>query len=262
MQHTSTYNEIPPEALALFPSLHTDTRYKATTEKYRVIPTMPIIEEMRKNNFGVYSIVEAHTKLADRKPYVRHLLRFRARDWQAREVGDVVPEIVMLNSHDGSSGWNLYGGLFRLICTNGLVVGSNFDAYRVPHIGNNVAHKVLDAVSKLQSNFGAVLNRVEAMRARRLSADETLQFAQRAAAIRYPNEPNASIGWITAPRRLEDDGASLWQVFNVAQEGLIRGGHTRINSHGRSGRVRGLTALNKQVSVNRQLFDLAESYLA
>lgn len=262
MRHTSVYTELTKEQLGYFPSLSTETRYNAVTEKYRVIPTMPIIEAMQKNGFGVYSINEASTRDQNRKAYVRHLLRFRHRDWAAKEIGDVVPEIVLTNSHDGSSGWNPYDGLFRLVCLNGLIVGSSFDAYRVPHIGNHVADKVLDAVSKLQNNFGAVLGRVEDMRARHLNSDELLAFDMRAAAIRYPDQPNASIGWVSSQRRLEDTGNSLWAVFNVAQENIIRGGRNRITERGRSSRVRPLNAINKQVSTNRQLFDLAESFLA
>ncbi|EEF6566847.1 DUF945 domain-containing protein, partial [Salmonella enterica] len=33
-------------------------------------------------------------------------------------------EIILLNSHDGSSSYQMVPGLFRFICTNGLVCGS------------------------------------------------------------------------------------------------------------------------------------------
>ena len=35
---------------------------------------------------------------------------------------DSVPEVVFLNSHDGTSAYQLRMGIFRVVCTNGLIV--------------------------------------------------------------------------------------------------------------------------------------------
>src|SRR5699024_11228611 len=38
--------------------------------------------------------------------------------------GQEVPEIILLNSHDGSSSYQMIPGIFRFVCTNGLVCRS------------------------------------------------------------------------------------------------------------------------------------------
>jgi hypothetical protein len=48
-------------------------------------------------------------------------------------TGQQVPEIILLNSHDGSSSYQMLPGYFRAICTNGLVCGQSFGEVRVPH---------------------------------------------------------------------------------------------------------------------------------
>ncbi|MBV8275090.1 MAG: DUF932 domain-containing protein, partial [Verrucomicrobia bacterium] len=38
------------------------------------------------------------------------------------EKNQVRPEVVLVNSHDKSSAYQLHCGLFRLVCTNGMVI--------------------------------------------------------------------------------------------------------------------------------------------
>jgi hypothetical protein len=57
----------------------------------------------------------------DHSGFQRHMVRFQRRDVVA-EVGDYAPEVILLNSHDRSSGYQLHAGLFRFVCRNGMMV--------------------------------------------------------------------------------------------------------------------------------------------
>jgi hypothetical protein len=41
-------------------------------------------------------------------------------------TGKEVPEIILLNSHDGSSSYQMIPGMFRFVCTNGMICGQTF----------------------------------------------------------------------------------------------------------------------------------------
>ena len=49
-------------------------------------------------------------------PIVKHMLRLR-RDGEIN--GQHVPEIILLNSHDGTSSYQMLPGYFRFVCQNG-----------------------------------------------------------------------------------------------------------------------------------------------
>jgi hypothetical protein len=47
--------------------------------------------------------------------FQRRRVRFQHRDLAA-EVGDFAPEVILLNSQDCSSGYQIHAGLFRWVC--------------------------------------------------------------------------------------------------------------------------------------------------
>ncbi|CAD5570866.1 YubP [Escherichia coli] len=70
-----------------------------------------------------------------RSEYSKHMLRLH-REGHINEIE--VPEIVLLNSHDDSSSYQMIPGIFRFICTNVLVCGNHFGEIRVPYKGDIV----------------------------------------------------------------------------------------------------------------------------
>lgn len=58
------------------------------------------------------------------------MLRLRRHD---QIMGSQVPEIILLNSHDGSSSYQMLLGLFRQVCANGLIYVDVLGEVRVLH---------------------------------------------------------------------------------------------------------------------------------
>jgi hypothetical protein len=59
---------------------------------------------------------------ASRSTWCGLLVLSISRSWEKNQVR---PEVVLVNSHDKSSAYQLHCGLFRLVCTNGLVVSDD-----------------------------------------------------------------------------------------------------------------------------------------
>lgn len=58
------------------------------------------------------------------------MLRLRRHD---QITGSQVPEIILLNSHDGSSSYQMLPGLFRQVCANVLIYFDVLGEVRVLH---------------------------------------------------------------------------------------------------------------------------------
>jgi hypothetical protein len=179
------------------------------------------------------------------------------------QLRDAVPEVVFLNSHDGTSAYQLRVGLFRVVCTNGLIVSLGaFPSFRVAHRGD-IVDEVVTSALEISERFGVLAGQVERMEQKHLAKDEQLEFAERALTVRFlaPQESGIQAAQLLTCRRTDDLGNDLWSVLNKVQENLLRGGLSRISSSGRRMRTRNITSIGEDVRINSRLWDLAEETL-
>jgi hypothetical protein len=190
-------------------------------------------------------------------------VRLRPR-FETVQLRDSVAELVFLNSHDGTSAYHLRMGLFRVVCTNGLIVSRGaFPAYCVSH-RENIVDEVIAGALKVAERFESLAAQVERMEQRRLLKDEQLTLAERALALRFPEPAQSGMppSQLLICRRVEDAGDDLWRVYNRLQENLIRGGLSRRSATGRLTRTRAITSIRRDVELNGKLWDLATAMLA
>jgi Domain of unknown function (DUF932) len=155
-------------------------------------------------------------------------------------------------------------GLFRVVCTNGLIVSRGaFPAYCVSHRGD-VVEEVVTGALRLSEEFDLLAGQVERMELRHLQKDEQLQFAEAALAIRFPDPTTRGMpsSQLLNCRRVEDLGDDLWTVLNRVQEALLRGGLSRRSANGRLTRTRRISSIKEDVRLNGRLWDLATEVLA
>lgn len=232
------------------------------SEKYTFIPTERVLAGLMQAGFVPVDARQTRTRRAS-PMYARHVVRLRRR-FETVQLKDAIPEVVFLNSHDGTSAYQLRLGLFRVICTNGLIVSQGaFPTYYVPHRGN-VVDEVIAGALEASERFGALAEQVERMEARRLYKDEQIQFAQRALVLRYPDVAYVGLqpSQLLTCRRTDDLGDDLWSTLNKVQENLLQGGLSRRSTTGRLVQTRRITAIRQEVRINSGLWDLALGVLA
>ena len=93
-------------------------------------------------------------------------------------------EIILLNSHDGTSSYQMLAGMFRFVCQNGLVCGDTFADVRVPHKGNVTDH-VIEGAYEVLHGFERVQDSRDAMRVITLDDGEAEVFARSALTLKY-----------------------------------------------------------------------------
>jgi hypothetical protein len=130
------------------------------------------------------------------------------------------------------SSYRLNAGLFRLVCSNGLVAGHTYEEVRVRHQGDIIGN-VIEGTYQVIENTQTMLNSVQEMSKIPLTEQEKLYFAEAAHELRFED---SEMGQIITPdnflrvRRHEDAQAKdLFSVFNVIQENIIKGGLTIIS---------------------------------
>jgi len=86
------------------------------SEKYRFFETSHIVEALMQEGFAVVRAQQSRSRIEGKQDFTKHLLRFRHASMADSAVQSTVPEIVLVNSHDGSSSYTLSLGLYRVIC--------------------------------------------------------------------------------------------------------------------------------------------------
>ena len=170
-------------------------------------------------------------------------------------------EIVLLNSHDGTSSYQMLAGMFRFVCSNGLVCGDTVADVRVPHKGD-VAGSVIEGAFEVLSGFERVKESRDLMRAITLDEGEAEVFARSALALKYDPTDNKPApiteSQILMPRRFDDRRPDLWSVFNRTQENLTKGGLHGRSANGRRQQTRPVQGIDSDVRLNRALWMLAD----
>lgn len=243
------------------PSIFAEEKHSSRSEKYSFIPTFQLLTEMHKEGFFPMEVRQGGSRDEQKRGFTKHLLRFRQQG-TVPVVGDTFPEIVLINSHDGTSSYHLNAGWFRLVCSNGMVVSEQAGpSIKVPHRGN--VSDVIEASFKVVEGFSQQKESIEQMAALQLTGPEQEAFASAAAVLRFDEEHQVQPRQLLSLHRSADDGSDLWRTLNRVQENIIQGGirTESINSQGNvvRRRSRAVNGILENIKLNQALWTLAEN---
>lgn len=272
---------------AAAPSVFANNPFPGMSSRYAFVPTASVVEQMMGEGWAVRQASQSFTRLDDHRGFQKHMIRFARLDDIAkvnalttRNGHDTsktlaeFPEVVMVNSHDGSSTYQLYAGIFRLVCSNGLIVADQtFASLKVRHTGS--ANEIIGASYQILESADEIMASVNAMKQIELTPAERTQFALGGAMARYGadtlEEVPVNYQRLLVPRRSEDGSPSLWNTFNTVQENLMKGGQkirlgeTKVSESGRlirPCRTKQIKAVDATVKVNKSLWQMAGEILA
>jgi hypothetical protein len=240
------------------PSIFAEAPHESRSQRYAYIPTATVLTELRKEGFQPFMVTQTRTRHEDRRDYTKHMIRLRhASQISARGEAN---EIILLNSHDGTSSYQMLAGMFRFVCSNGLVCGGTVADVRVPHKGD-VAGQVIEGAYQVLHGFDRALESRESMQAITLDEGEADVFARAALSLKYddPDKPAPiTESQILMPRRFDDRRPDLWSVFNRTQENLTKGGLHGRSANGRRQQTRPVQGIDSDIRLNRALWLLAD----
>lgn len=246
---------------ATAPSIFADGPMAGVSLRYTFVPTVRIVDRLCEHNWVPVQAEEQRIRQEARRGFQKHLIRFRRAE-QMETLDEWNVELVLVNSHDRGSAYQLHLGVFRRICANGLVVSEgSFSALRFRHAGL-VTEEVVQASFRLLDCLPRVGELVNRFRSRSLEVRESLDFARHALRLRYATPEAAPVDpeTLLRARRPEDEGPDLWRTMNRLGENLERGGVADFHRDpgGRLRSIRALRGIDSKVSLNQGLWGLAE----
>lgn len=246
---------------AVAPSVFAQEAHESRSARYQFIPTIEVLDGLRREGFQPFMVAQGRTRIPGKADFTKHMLRLRhAGDIAAKEAN----EIILINSHDGASSYQMLSGLLNFVCCNGLVCGNKYEDIRVKHSGN-ITSDVVQGAFRVLDGFNLIRDVTDEMKAITLNRDEQRVFAETALLLKYDGtdedgnttSPIQAEALLTA-RRFEDRGPELWNTFNRVQENVIRGGLRGVVANGRRATTRPVQAIDTDVKLNRALWTLAE----
>lgn len=249
------------------PSIFAEAAHSRTSNRYSFLPTSSILDGMEAEGWVPTAIQEQKVRDEGREGFQKHMIRFAHRDDLQKNSAER-PEIVLINAHDRSSSYHLHCGIFRSYCLNGLVVcDATFEKRSITHMGFEPS-KVIEATVEIVRDVPALMDGIAQMRGLRLTDGEQKVFAEAAAIARWEDLEKAPVraDKLLSLRRNEDAGGNLWNVLNVVQENLIKGGQRDFGKRKANGermpKSRPVKGIDGNVGLNKALWHLAEQMKA
>lgn len=249
---------------AIAPSIFAERAWAQMSAKYAFIPTIAVVDRLRAEGFLPFSAMQSKSRIEGKGEFTKHMIRFRDTRQDAPMIrvagGDLaVPEVLIVNGHDGTSAYHCMSGVFRFICENGLIVcDSESSQVSVRHSGK--VDGVIDATYELVEQFPALLSSIERFSAVTLEREQQLAFGAAALELKYDEQSPISPEQVIEPARVEDRTPTLWNTLNTVQEHLVDGGvkYSKTNA-GKTRRMktRSVSGIAENTRLNKALWTLA-----
>lgn len=235
---TTSLDEIKEHVPAVF----TGSPSPKVSDRYSYVSTINLLLAFEKLGWFPHSSKQIGTSI-----YARHVVRLNNPSLGFMSLKDdkVKPQFVIDNSHNATSPAMGHIGLFRLVCTNGLMVampGMN-TTIRLRHVGIEF-EELKQLMEVIANQFVEIGKHITDMQQYTLNQDQKENFVMKAIASREPHlyvKEDSSIDYpriktavnpitILEPLRSEDKKDDLWTIFNLIQERLVKGQFERRSS--------------------------------
>jgi len=248
------------------PSVFTEVADPSSTSKHYVhIPTETVIDDMSSMGWNVVDAKQVKARKS--VGYQKHMVIFGNNDIviEGKDGDTVMPRIIMTNSHDGKNSFQFQAGLYRLVCSNGLVIADEeFANMKIRHMGYDLK-ELKTVIQTIVEKLPLTVECMNKLKTKQLSEDEKTEFAKEALRTRLPESQISSFTFdniqeLLSPTRDEDEGNDMWSVYNVLQEKIVHGMFETFGAKGKVRKARKIKNFQQDTRVNQDLYKLALEY--
>ena len=240
------------------------------SKHYSFVPTMRVVNDLRNLGYDVVDAKQVKARKKSTNGYQKHMITLEHPKYKV-EGSEEYPQILLTNSHDGGNAFTLSAGIFRLVCSNGLVIKTeDYGSARLVHKGYSF-EAVQKLVEQFEETMSELLTKITAMKKVELTKEQQIEFAKKAALLRFTaksyNEDNIAdvvdIDDLLNVERKEDAGNGLYEVFNRVQESIVQGKYLYAASgkvkdaDTKTRKARPIKNFKQSISVNKKLSELA-----
>lgn len=257
----------------LAPAVFSTTKHERLTDRYVSLHTSEIIPVMQ--DYGYVPVQAAQKRSRGTSvDHAQHMLAFAKADDLSMEGKAHRPEIILYNSHDGTGSVKLFAGAFRFICSNGIVAGDGF-SFRLYHSSALLGFEQM--LRNTVQTLPSLMDKIDRLQSIQLSTGQAYDLAIAGVATRWQDYTgqeergsyavSQTVKDVLSVRRLEDNTYDAWTVFNRIQEGVVRGNAfvrsvTTKHPEGTMRKARSLSSIKSHVSVNQELWNIADELVS
>jgi len=236
------------------------------SDRYGFVSTAQVLTSLELKGWTVKKI--SYPKKSTRGEHSKHMVELE-NERLNESFGDatLLPRMFLVNSHDGSSSLQLRAGIYRLVCSNGLMVGEDWAALRVLH-RDSLIKDVGNGIDTLVARIPHLVAFANKLKSVTLSPEDAQAAIRAAVMYRLPQHDSVLSITKTGPRRTADLGMDAFTVFNRVQELIIKGRFQymvrRINAQHNpeivSGTAKELKAVSAIVNGNLKAYEIAKGW--
>lgn len=242
------------------PSVFTKHGSSNVSDKYSHIPTERVMDDMSALGWNVVDAKEI--KARKNQGFQKHMLVFANPEIviNGNDGDTVFPRILLTNSHDGKNAFTFKAGLFRLVCSNGLVIADEqFGEMKIRHMGYDF-EALQTLITEMVEKLPLTVESMNKFKNKQLSQEQKQKFALEALGLRFDTENKTfNVGEFLTTTRKEDEGNDLWSVFNLVQEKLVNG-IVDYRTGSKQRKARRIKNFQQDVKLNSELYELALAY--
>lgn len=246
------------QIIAKAPSIAATRPQNDVSDLYTFVPTITVVNLLAQEGWFPVSAEEIKVRVNHRQGFQKHMIKFE--NDTVKLSNDESIQAILVNSHDRSCAFNFFTGVFRFVCSNGMVLGDTFEKISVKHI-NHDPQEIIEASYEILDNAPAVAENIEAMKALPLNNGEKHAFAKAAHELVYDDADTAPFKpeRLLWTRRGEDNKGDLWHTFNTTQENIMKGGIRGISKNRkRRIKTKPVKSIDRNLKLNKALWTLAE----
>ena len=248
------------QVLLVAPSVFTKKGSNNVSSKYSHIPTERVMDDMAALGWSVVDAKEI--KARKNQGFQKHMLIFANPEIviEGKDGDTVFPRILLTNSHDGKNAFSFQAGLFRLVCSNGLVIADEqFGKMKIRHMGYDF-EALQTLITTMVEKLPLTVESMNRFKNKQLTEEQMQKFALEALGLRFDTENKTfNVDEFLTPTRKEDKGNDLWSVFNLVQEKLVNGMFD-YHSASKTRKARRIKNFQQDVALNADLYKLALQY--
>ena len=249
------------EIRTMAPSVYASKPAAHVSQDYHFVNTGEVLGILNREGWEPFSVKQQKVRSEERKEGTKHMVMLRNSriSVTGMDIGGLLPTFTLVNSHDWSSRFKVMVGIYRLVCSNGMMVSSGIvQGFNIRH--DHITEDIEVVMARFSDSATKILEMAQAWDSIMLDEATSFEFARKAAVIRFGEESqtlDAQARALLYSRRYQDDKPSLWNTFNRIQENSIKGGGKSV---GMKRRIRALSNIDAEVDVNNNLFNLAATF--
>lgn len=249
---------------------------KTTTNKFHGASSQEIIESLEDSGLVVRAISKPNARHTENLAYNKHIVRLTTPeniDLLRSSINTEVPEIIIVNNNNNRGSIQIGLGIYRLVCSNGMILGDTFFHQKVRH-DSNMSSNLFNTLITARERFDDIKEIVAELKGIKLSIIEMSAFKEFIKQeVIIPNLITKGTTQVRVrnalnPQRREDLKNDAWVMMNRLQEYLLNGGiqyqkivkqkdDTLKLVNGTTSRVK---SVDKQVQLNKAMFDKTLEY--